>query len=227
MKNELPPSEPPSGMVSSSSLECRNEVGVDNATDERRQLQGSELVDRPDADSRSFVQVDVFWRDSTDEVEHGHQISGALLIEDFCQQDGRFDVKARLLPHFSVQRFLDGFIALECTTEARPTVRMGDPRVLVSVMQQESTILGDEEQHRPAVRNDTRVRFVDVRHLNHGTRAMSRAFAVNHRLSRGRSGRPVVRGGIPTLEIAHHFGIGDRLLKSLGWYSGDCRRAEP
>jgi hypothetical protein len=66
------------------------------------------------------------------------------------EEDRARDRQAGLFPDFPVQRFFDGLAILDSTPEPGPAARVGDPSVVVTVMQEQPAARHDQQHRRAA-----------------------------------------------------------------------------
>jgi hypothetical protein len=126
---------------------------VDRTPDERREHQAGQIRDRVHRDSGALMEVDVPRVYATDDVEQGDRAAVALVIDRLGQEDRVGDLQAGLLAYFANHGFLNGLAVLDRTAEPRPAVRVRDPRLVVAVVEEQSAVLGHDQQHRrPSLR---------------------------------------------------------------------------
>lgn len=122
-------------------------VRLDGATDKRGKRQLRQLPGRDKAHFLTLGQRDVFGPERSRGVEQGYDVATALRIHGFAQERWLPDVKARLFHHFPPNRLFCGFARLDRAAKAGPTTWVEDARLVVPMVQQQTTVVGDDDQH--------------------------------------------------------------------------------
>jgi hypothetical protein len=123
---------------------------VDRTPDERRHLQVRQILDPVDPDSGALVEVDVFGSHLADDVEQGDSTAVAFVIHGRGQEDRVDDLQPGLLAYFAQHGVLDSLALLNRPAEPRPAVGVGDLRLVIAMVEEQTAILGDDQQHRRA-----------------------------------------------------------------------------
>ena len=126
---------------------------VDRTPDERRHLQVRQILDPVHPNSGALVEVDVLGAHAADYVEQGDGATVAFVVYRLGQEDRVFDLQPGLLAYFAAHGVLDGLAVLDRPAEPGPAVRVGDLRLVIAMVEEQTAILGDDQQHRRAPRN--------------------------------------------------------------------------
>ena len=123
---------------------------VDRTPDERRHLQVRQILDPVDPDSGALVEVDVLGSHLADDVEQGDRAAVAFVVHRLSQEDWVRDLQPGLLAHFAANGFLDSLAVVDRPAEPRPTVGVGDLRLVIAMVKEQAAVLGHDQQHRRA-----------------------------------------------------------------------------
>jgi len=126
---------------------------VDRSPDERRHLQVRQILDPVDPDSGALVEVDVVGSHAADYVEQGDRSAVAFVVHRLGQEDRVCDLQPGLLAHFAAHGILDGLAVLDRSAEPGPAVRVRDLRLVIAMVEEQTAVLGHDQQHRSAPRN--------------------------------------------------------------------------
>ena len=83
-------------------------------------------------------------------TQRARRAAVALVIDRLGQEDRVGDLQAGLLAYFANHGFLNGLAFLDRAAEPRPAVRVRDPWLVVAVVEEQSAVLGHNQQHRRA-----------------------------------------------------------------------------
>jgi TetR/AcrR family transcriptional regulator len=126
-------------------------VRAHGAVDERRDPQASQVAGVVHADARALAQVDVGRRDAPGDVEEGDKPAVAFRVKLLGEEQRPRDSYTGLFQHLAPHRFLGRLAVLDRAPEARPAPGVGNSRLVVTMVQQQLPVVGDDEQHRRAL----------------------------------------------------------------------------
>jgi hypothetical protein len=132
------------------------QVRLDSAPDERRDLERRQVRHAMNRDAGPLPQVNVTRPVVTDGVEQGDQPPVSLVVHGVGKEHRVKNHEPGLFCHFPMQRFLHGFASLDATPEPGPATRMGNSRLVVTVMHEQPIASHDEQHRRPGPRRSLR-----------------------------------------------------------------------
>jgi hypothetical protein len=123
---------------------------VDRTPDERRHLQVRQILDPVHPDSGALVEIDVVGVHAADYVEQGDRAAVAFVVYSLSQKDRVCDLQPGLLAYFAAHGVLDGLAVLDRSAKPGPAVRVGDLWLVIAMVEEQTAILGHNQQHRRA-----------------------------------------------------------------------------